>query len=187
MRLDMARYVSDEELLLLAQRNPGYRFERTAEGILVVTPTGGRSGRRNAVLLAQVFRWNEQTRKGVVFDSSTGFRLPDGSVFSPDCSWVRSERWNALAAEDQEGLVPLCPDAVFELRSQSDSIAELRQKMLAYRANGAVVGVLIDPYSRIVEVYRHGKEVEVLMEPNRVSLEPELPEFVLNLELIFTS
>lgn len=185
IKLDLARPVTDEELLQLSERNPGYQFERTARGELIVSPTGSEGGRRSGEVFLQLGAWNRQFRQGVVFDSSTGFRLPDGSCLSPDASWVRSERWNALTREEREGFAPLCPDAVFEVRSQSNTLAELREKMLAYLANGARLAVLIDPDARAVEVYRPGHEPERHEQPARVALDPELPGFVLDLEPVF--
>jgi Uma2 family endonuclease len=185
IRLDLLHRVTDEELWELSERNPGYQFERTADGRLIVTPTGGESGRRSLQIAYQLERWNRRTRLGVAFDSSTGFRLPDGSLLSPDASWVRRERWEALSREEREGFVPLCPDAVFEVRSASQSLGELREKMEAYRANGARLGVLIDPYRRAVEIYRPGAPVERYEGVERVSLDPELPGFILELEPIF--
>ncbi len=185
IRLDLLHRVTDEELWALSERNPGYQFERTAEGRLIVSPTGGESGRRSLKVAYQLERWNEQTGLGVVFDSSTGFRLPDGSLLAPDASWVRRERWEALSREEREGFVPLCPDAAFEVRSASQGLGELREKMEVYRANGVRVGVLIDPYRRAVEVYRPGVPVERYEGAERVSLDPELPGFTLELEPIF--
>ena len=152
VRLKLLHDVSDGELLQLAERNPGYQFERSPEGKIVVTPTGSQGGRRSAEVTGQLRDWNRRTRLGVVFDSSAGFRLPDGSVLSPDASWVRRERWQALTREEQEGFAPLCPDAVFEVRSVSQAAAELREKMHAYLKNGASVAVFIDPYEQAVEV-----------------------------------
>jgi Uma2 family endonuclease len=177
--LDLLRPVTDEELRLLSERNPGYQFERTAEGRVVVSPTGGEGGRRSLKVAYQLERWNEGTGLGVVFDSSTGFRLPDGSLLSPDASWVRRERWEALSREEREGFVPLCPDAVFEVRSSSQNPQELREKMRAYLRNGARIGVLIDPYTRTVEVYRPGEGPERHENPEWVALDPELPGFEL--------
>ncbi|WP_448595105.1 Uma2 family endonuclease [Thermoflexus hugenholtzii] len=185
IRLDLLHRVTDEELWELSERNPGYQFERTADGRLIVTPTGGESGRRSGEVFYQLEHWNRRTRLGVAFDSSTGFRLPDGSLLSPDASWVRRERWEALSREEREGFVPLCPDVVFEVRSASQSLGELREKMEAYRANGARLGVLIDPYRKAVEIYRPGAPVERYEGVQRVSLDPELPGFTLDLEPIF--
>lgn len=183
--LNLTHPLTDEEFLQLSERNPGYRFERTAEGRLVVTPTGGNSGRRSLKVAYQLERWNEPIGLGVVFDSSTGFRLPDGSLFSPDASWVRRERWEALTPEEQEGFVPLCPDAVFEVRSKSDTLAELRGKMQSYIANGAGIAVLIDPDSQTVEVYRPGQTPERYEKHLRITLAPELQGLVLDLGTIF--
>ncbi len=183
--IDLLRVPTDEELLELSERNPGYQFERTADGRLVVSPTGGLSGRRSMKLAYQLERWSEKTRSGVVFDSSTGFRLPDGSLLSPDASWVRRERWEALSAEEREGFLPLAPDAAFEVRSRHQTQEELREKMRVYVRNGARIAVLIDPYARTVEVYRPGQEVEVYRDPERVVLDPELPGFALDLRPVF--
>jgi len=185
IRLDLLHQVTDEELRELSERNPGYQFERTADGRLIVTPTGLESGRRSLKVAYQLERWNERTGLGIVFDSSTGFRLPDGSLLSPDASWVRRERWEALSPEQREGFGPLCPDAVFEVRSASQSLAELREKMEVYLANGVRVGVLIDPYQRAVEIYRFDAPVERYEGVEQVSLDPELPGFTLELGPLF--
>jgi len=177
--------VTDEELRELSERNPGYQFERTADGRLIVTPTGLESGRRSLKVAYQLERWNERTGLGIVFDSSTGFRLPDGSLLSPDASWVRRERWETLSPEQREGFGPLCPDAVFEVRSAPQSPAELREKMEVYLANGVRVGVLIDPYQRAVEIYRLDAPVERYEGVEQVSLDPELPGFTLELGPLF--
>lgn len=186
IKLDLARSVTDDELLQLAARNPGYQFERSAEGRLIVTPTGSESGRRSGEVFGQLRDWNKRVRLGVVFDASTGFSLPDGSCLSPDASWVRRERWEGLGPEQREGLAPLCPDAVFEVRSKSNTLAELREKMQSYLANGARLAVLIDPDSQAVEVYRPGREPERHEKPVRVVLDPELPGFLLDLGPVFS-
>ncbi len=183
--IDLRRVITDEELRELSERNPGYQFERTADGRLVVSPTGGLSGRRSGEVFGQLREWNSRARAGAVFDSSTGFRLPDGSLLSPDASWVRRERWEAIPREEREKFGPLCPDAVFEVRSTHQTQEELREKMRAYLRNGARIAVLIDPYARTVEVYRPGREVEVYREAERVALDPELPGFELDLRPVF--
>ena len=185
VRLDLLHHVTDEELLRLAERNPGYQFERTAEGTLVVTPTGSKAGRRTGEVVRQLGNWNAQVSLGTVFDSSAGFRLQDGSVLSPDASWLRRERWQALTTKEQEGFAPLCPDVVFEVRSASQTVAELREKMHVYLKNGAALVVLIDPYERTVEVYRRDREPECHERPQRVALDPELPGFALELGPVF--
>lgn len=185
IKLDLARRITDEDLLLLSERNPGYQFERTADGRLVVTPTGGESGRRSGEIFGQLRDWNRRTGLGYVFGASTGFRLPDGSLLSPDASWVQRERWQALPRETRDGFPPLCPDVVFEVRSASNALAELREKMRAYVGNGARLAVLIDPEAKAVELYRRGRESECYREPVRVALDPELPGFSLDLNPIF--
>jgi len=183
--LDLLRPVTDEELRLLSERNPGYQFERTADGRMVVSPTGGKSGRRSGEVIGQLRDWNRRTELGVVFDSSTGFHLPDGSLLSPDASWIRRERWERLGPEEREGFGSFCPDAVFEVRSSSQTPQELREKMQIYLRNGARIGVLIDPYTRTVEVYRSGREPEKHENPERVALGPELVGFELELAPVF--
>lgn len=185
VKLDLARQLRDGELLALSERNPGYQFERAADGRLVVTPTGGESGRRSAEVLRQLSNWNSRTGLGYVFDSSTGFKLPDGSVLCPDASWVERDRWEALPREAREGFPPLCPDAVFEVRSASNTLGELREKMQAYLANGARLAVLIDPDGHGVEVYRPGCAPELERGVLSTSLDPELPGFLLDLGPIF--
>ncbi|WP_322798657.1 Uma2 family endonuclease [Thermoflexus sp.] len=184
IRLDLGT-ITDEDLLRLSERNPGYQFERTADGRLLVTPTGMESGRRSLEIAYQLKRWNEQTGLGIVFDSSTGFRLPDGSLFSPDASWIPKERWEALRPEEREKFGAFCPDAVFEVLSSSQVLEELREKMRVYIRNGARIAVLIDPYARVVEIYRPGQDPELHRAPAHVSLSPELPDFALDLRPIF--
>jgi len=175
---------TDEDILDLSRENPGYQFERSASGALVVTPTGSESGRRTAELVVQLGGWNRVHRAGVVFDSSTGFRLPDGSLLSPDASWVRRDEWEALATQQREGFAPLCPNVVFEIRSVSDRVSELRPKMQSYLVNGARLGILIDPEERTVSVYRPQREPSMLRSPKQLPLDPELPGFVLDFESI---
>jgi Uma2 family endonuclease len=185
VHLNLLRPVTDEELLQLSERNPGYQFERAADGRLVVGPTGMEGGKRSGEVFGQLRDWNRRTRLGVVFDASTGFHLPDHSLLSPDASWIRRERWEALRPEEREGFGHFCPDAVFEVRSTSQALGELQQKMRAYLENGARVGVLIDPTTRTVEVYRPQRELERHDNPERISLDPELPGFVLELGPVF--
>jgi len=179
--------VTDDEILELSRLNPGYRFERTAEGELIVTPTGGESGRRENALNTQLYAWAERDGRGVTFSPSTMFILPDGSRFMPDASWVPHTRYHKLSKKERRGWLPLCPNAAFEIASPNDSVADLREKVLAYLANGAELTVLIDPDERVVEVHRPQQEPETHRNPSTVALDPELPGFVLVLEPIFAT
>ena len=185
IRLDLVRQVTDDELLAISERNPGYQFERTAKGELVVSPTGSDGGRRSLEVAGQIRDWNRRHKLGVAFDSSAGFRLPDGSCRSPDASWIRRERWESLPREARAGFAALCPDAVFELRSPSNTVSELREKMQAYLDNGARLSVLLDPDSRAVEVYRPGAQTERHAAATLLPLDPELPGFVLDCSAVF--
>jgi Uma2 family endonuclease len=147
--------VTDEQFLQLAKANPDLRMERTAEGTLVVMlPTGSEGGSYNAELSAEFVMWNRRARLGKVFDSSTGFKLPNGATRSPDTAWVAQARWDALTLEQRQGFAPLCPDFVLELASATDDRADLRAKMQEYRDNGSRLGWLIDPKTRQVDIYR---------------------------------
>jgi Uma2 family endonuclease len=133
-----------------------------------------------------LWNWNDQTGLGIVFDSSTGFTLPSGAVQSPDASWVSNERWNALTESQQrEEFSPLSPDFVVELRSQSDSLKKLREKMQEYMDNGVRLGWLINSTNKQVEIYRPDRDVEVLQSPTTLSGENVLPRFVLNLNKVW--
>jgi len=154
-------------------------------------PTGGETGRRNAKIITQLgVCWDAHETLGEYFDSSTGFELPNGANRSPDASWVRRERWDALTPEQRKTFAPLCPDFVVELRSETDSLTELRAKMQEDVDNGAQLGwlidpKLIDPKQRQVEIYRAGQGVERLENPSTLSGEAVLPGFVLTLKRIF--
>lgn len=178
--------LTDEQFFQLCQENENIRLERTAKGeLIIMSPAGGETGSSNAGLTAQIWNWNQQNRLGKVFDSSTGFKLPNNANRAPDASWVKLERWDALTPEQQKKFPPICPDFVVELMSPSDSLKETQDKMKEYRDNGAVLGWLIDRKSREVEIYRQNREVEVLESPATVSGEDVLPGFVLNLESIW--
>ncbi len=174
--------MSDDELLEFCAVNRELRVERTKEGeLIVMAPTGGETGRKNAKLTTVFGVWAAKDGTGEAFDSSTEFILPNGAGRSPDVSWIRKERWEALPAAVREKFPPLCPDFVIELKSPTDSVADLRAKMEEYRDNGAVLGWLIDRESRTVEIYRPGRPVQRLDNPKTVSGDPELPGFVLEL------
>ncbi|NEO87417.1 MAG: Uma2 family endonuclease [Spirulina sp. SIO3F2] len=180
--------VTPEQFAELVAANRELRLERTATGELLMNPpTGGKTGKRNSKITYFLARWiEEEGGNGESFDSSTGFELPNGANRSPDAAWVRQDRWDALTLEQQEGFIPLCPDFVVELRSKTDIPKDLRAKMAEYMANGAQLGWLIDPKNKRVEIYRSGKDVEVLENPTKVSGEFVLPKFILSLKRIWT-
>ena len=174
--------LTDKQYFQLCQNNRDFRFEMTALGeLLIMPPTGGETGRRNVKITTQLDNWNTKENLGEVFDSSTGFILPNGAKRSPDASWVKSERWNALTSEQKEKFPPICPDFVVELRSASDSLTELQEKMKEYIQNGASLGWLIDRKNKQVEIYRPDRDVEVVKNPINLSGEDILPGFVLDL------
>lgn len=182
----LATKVSDEEFAELCQLNPELQFERTSEGELVImSPTGERTGARNFKLISQFGVWTGKDLSGIAFDSSTVFTLPNTAKRSPDLSWVCNERWNALSAQEQEQFPPLCPDFVVELRSRTDSLKTQKEKMEEYISNGAELGWLIDPLERMVHVYRAGAAPEILEDPKEVFGEPLLKGFVLDLQSIW--
>ncbi|MDZ8070313.1 MAG: Uma2 family endonuclease [Nostoc sp. DedQUE08] len=177
--------LTDEQFFQMCQKNRDYRFERTASGeLLIMPPTGSDTGNRNFDMVVELGIWNKQTKLGKGFDSSTGFTLPNGAERSPNASWVKIERWNALTPEQQEKFAPICPDFVVELRSRTDSLKELQEKMQEYIENGTQLGWLIDRKNKRVEIYRPGKDVEILDNPTNLSGENVLPGFVLDLQQI---
>jgi len=176
--------VSDEDFWLLCLENPDLRLERTERGVVeIMPPTSGGTGARNADLTAQVVVWAKIDGTGTPFDSSAGFKLPNGATRSPDTSWIPNERWNALTvAEKEEKFSPICPEFVVELRSRSDRKKKLQGKMREYLTQGARLGWLIDPRDGTVEIYRPGQPVEILNKPAKLSGEDVLPGFVLDLK-----
>jgi Uma2 family endonuclease len=150
-----------------------------------MSPTGGNTGRRSIKIATQLEIWSSQTNLGEAFDSSTGFKLPNGADRSPDASWVSRERWDSLTAEQREKFIPLCPDFVVELRSASDRLKTLQDKMQEYRDNGAKLGLLIEAQNKQVEIYRPDQEVEIQENPTTLSGEDVLPGFVLDLTVIW--
>ncbi|MEK6303830.1 MAG: Uma2 family endonuclease [Acidobacteriota bacterium] len=186
LRISPVLDLTDEQFFKLCQINRNLRLERTAEGdLIVMPPTGGETGNRNTSVTGQLYTWTRQDGSGASFDSSTGFSLPNGSDRSPDAAWISHERLSRLTAEQKKKFIPLCPDFVVELRSQSDDLAELQAKMEEYIANGARLGWLIDPEERSVFVYRPGAAVEELKNITRGSGDPELPGFTLDLREIW--
>jgi Uma2 family endonuclease len=177
--------LTDEQFFQLCQNNRDLRFERTASGeLIIMPPTGSETGNRNIKIAAQLEVWSSQSNLGLAFDSSSGFKLPNGADRSPDASWVRRDRWDALTPEEQQGFAPLCPDFVVELLSPSDSVKIAQAKMREYMENGARLGWLINWKNQRVEIYRQGQDVEILENPATLSGEDVLPGFVLDLKQI---
>ena len=178
--------VSQEQFELLAIANRDLRLERSPNGeLIIMPPTGGTTGKRNAKLITYFVNWNDQMQLGEVFDSSTAFRLPNGSNRSPDVAWVSRDRWQSLTSEQQDSFLPLCPDFVVELRSESDSLKSLQDKMQEYLENSLLLGWLIDIQNQTVEVYRPQESYEVLQKPSLLKGELVLPYFSINLDFLW--
>jgi Uma2 family endonuclease len=178
--------LTDEQFYQICINNRDLRFERNARGdLIIMPPTGGITGDRNSEINFQLRSWNHQYKLGKVFDSSTGFKLPNGADRSPDASWIAIDRWNSLTEEQKNRFIPLFPDFVIELLSPSDDVEKTRSKMREYLENGIRLGWLINRKTRQVEVYRQGREVEILDNPSTLSGEDVLPNFVLNLEPVW--
>ena len=177
---------TDDKFVEIVAANKDLRLELSSQGELsIMSPTGGETGDRNLELGGQVWFWNRQNGLGKAFDSSTGFKLPNGATRSPDVSWIKIERWNALTSEQRKKFLPLCPDFVIELVSESDDLADTQAKMREYIANGLQLGWLINPKSQQVEIYRPNQEIEVLQSPTSLFGEDVLPGFILDLQPIF--
>ena len=178
--------LTDDQFYELCCKNPDVKFERNAKGeLIIMSPTGGETGNRNSEINADFVIWNRQTKLGKVFDSSTGFKLPNGADRSPDVAWIKQERWDTLTSQQKEKFPPIAPDFVLELMSPSDTLQETQAKMQEYIDNQVKLGWLIDRKTRRVEIYRLGQEVEVLESPTELSGEDVLPGFVLNLQIVW--
>ena len=178
--------ISDRAFQELCADNPEARFETNKEGkLIVMSPTGSESGKFNLNLAFQVELWNRQYKLGVVFDSSTGFKLSNGAIRSPDVSWIKQERWDSLSIKQQRGFAPIEPDFVIELMSPTDDLIELQQKMSEYIDCGVKLGWLINPDSQQVEIYRLGQSKEVLDNPKSLSGEDILADLTVDLSEIF--
>jgi Uma2 family endonuclease len=178
--------ITNEDFTRLCTLNPELRLETNSNGELVImSPTGSDTGRRNSDLNYQFQAWNRKYKLGVVFDSSTGFTLPNGANRSPDVSWIAIERWNTLTKEEKKGFAPIAPDFVLELISPNDNLPTIREKMQEYISNGVRLGWLIDPERQQVEVYRSGQKKEVLDNLTQLADRDVLPELILELEAIW--
>lgn len=179
------REFDDDFFFALCQANETTKLERDANGnIILMPPTGSETGRYNAEFSIEIGIWNRRKKLGYTFDSSTGFKLPNSAVRSPDISWVSRERWDAISETDRQGFAPLCPDFIVEIRSKSDDLKELKEKMEEYRNNGCRLGWLIDRAGKQVFIYRENGSIEI-KEGATVTLSGEdiLPELSIQIEL----
>jgi Uma2 family endonuclease len=182
VRLRPVLELGPDQLLELSSLNRDLRLELTSEGeLIIMTPARGWSSKRNFNLAGQLWAWVRQDGTGTAFDSSGSFVLPNGAIRSPDVSWVENSRLEALSTEEREKYLPLCPDFVIELRSPTDGLRALQEKMTEYLENGTKLGWLLDPGRKRVYVYRPGEPVQELKDPRTISGEPVLPGFVLDL------
>lgn len=178
--------MTDDQFYEFCQKNSDLKFERNAKGeIIIMPPTGGETGNRNATLTSRFVVWNQQENLGIVFDSSTGFRLPNGATRSPDVTWIQRDRWNTLTPEQQEKFPPISPDFVLEFMSPTDTLQATQSKMREYIENGVRLGWLFDRKTRRIEIYRSNQPVEILEAPETLSGENVLPGLSLNLSAIW--
>ncbi|MDJ0730410.1 MAG: Uma2 family endonuclease [Crocosphaera sp.] len=178
--------MTDEQFFALCQLNRDYRLERNAKGeLIIMPPTGSETGNRNAKLTQQLGNWTDDEGTGIGFDSSTGFKLPNGADRSPDAAWMTLEKWNSLTEEQKIRFAPICPDFVVEIRSPSDQLQSLQDKLQEYIDNGVKLGWLIDRKNRRVYIYRPQTAVECLENPTTVTGDPVLPGFQLQMDKIW--
>lgn len=178
--------MTSEQFYEFCQANRDLRIERTANGeVVIMPPAFSDTGNRNFNIAIQLGNWAEQEGTGICFDSSTGFTLPSLATRSPDASWIKLDRWNALTEKQKASFAPICPDFVIELRSASDGLSTLQDKMQEYIDNGASLGWLIDRKNRNVYIYRPSQALEILENPEMVSGDPELAGFVLRMTKIW--
>jgi Uma2 family endonuclease len=186
LQIPPALKFTDEEFLQIIAANKDLRLELSAQGeLVIISPTGGETGNRNFEVYLDLGYWNRKNGLGKAFDSSTGFKLPNGATRSPDVSWIPIEKWNALTPEQRKKFLPLCPDFVIELLSESDDLEDTQAKMREYIDNGLLLGWLINPKDKQVEIYRPNQATEVLQSPTNLSGEDVLPGFILDLQPIF--
>lgn len=173
-------HLTDEQFYQLCINNPDLNIELSPEGTLIVmSPVGGESGSWEADSIIDLGNWNRQSKLGKVFSSSTLFRLPGGGRRSPDAAWVSLSRWQALTPEERQKFPPIAPDFVIELRSATDDLETLQEKMQEYMDSGVRLGWLFNPQDQQVEIYRQGQEKEVRSLPTLLTGEAVLPGFEL--------
>ena len=186
IRIPSGLKLTDEQFEKIAMEEDIYKLEQSASGeLIVLSPTGSDTSEKNSSINAQLYLWNQKNGEGKVFDSSGLFRLSNGAKKGPDASWVKIERWNQLTREQKRTFAPITPDFVIELASPSDNkparYKELKNKMQEYIDCGARLGWLINPDTKIVEIYRSGRDVEIKENPQSLSGEDVLVGFTLDL------
>lgn len=170
--------MTDEIFSRICRDNPELGFELSASGeLVVVTPSGSMSGHREAQIIFRLQEWAHRDGTGIVFSSNALFTLPNGAKRMPDAAWIRRERWDRLSSDAQEAFAPIAPDFVVELRSPSDRIPDLQEKMSEYAANGVGLGWLLDPFAREAWVYQPGAEATYLRNPQWLDGGEVLPGF----------
>ena len=178
--------MSDEQFFDFCQVNRDLRIERNSEGeIIIMPPTGWETGDKNSEINYQLREWTKKDGRGKCADSSAGYKMPNGAIMSPDASWISNERLEKVSPDKRKKYLPLAPDFVIELRSESDSLVNLKEKMQEYIENGVSLGWLIDPVNKRVYVYHPNSEVEISENPTEILGEPLLKGFVLNLKEIW--
>src|SRR5882724_7661727 len=178
--------MTQDQFFDFCQQNDGMRFERTAEGeLIIMPPSGGEAGFQDAEVCRQLGNWARAVGQGKVTGSSGGFILPKGANRAPDASWISPEQLAAITLEQRKKFLPICPFFLIEVKSPSDTLKKLQEKMDEYIANGCKLAWLIDPEKKHVHIYRPGQPVQVLDQPATVSGDPELPGFTLDLDPVW--
>jgi Uma2 family endonuclease len=187
LMLQMPSSMTDDQFFEFCQLNRDLRIERNQFGdISIMSPAGSETGNREGRIIQQLMNWTDEDGTGIAFSSSTGFTLSTGTKRSPDASWIKLSRWNKLTSAQQEKFAPICPDFVIELRSSSDNLQPLKEKMQEYMQEPEIqLGLLIDRKNRRVYIYRPGQIEECLENPDTVNCDPVLPGFVLNMGKIW--
>ncbi len=186
LRLSPLIELTDRQFAQFCGLNPDLYIERTSTGELeIMAPAIGFTGGKELEIARQLGNWARQDGSGAAFGPSMGYTLPNGAVRSPDASWVPRSRRVELTPEDRNRFIPICPDFIIELRSDTDRLSILQAKMQEYMDNGARLGWLIDPQNKRVYIYRPEAEVETLENPESVSADPILPDFTLDLKEIW--
>jgi Uma2 family endonuclease len=187
LNLNSISNLSRSQFRQIASDNPDMKLERNKAGnLIIMAPTGGETGSFNSDLNGQLYVWNRANQAGKLFDSSTGFELPDGGDRSPDVAWITLDKWDALTPEERRGFLPLCPDFAIELMSRSDSWIQTQAKMVEYMESGCRLGWLLDPKGKRAAIYRMGKPPELLTAPESLSGEDVLPGFVLDARFLWS-